>query len=361
MLRCQLLGMSSEPNPRLSQRVQARVIAAIDTWLADTSQINEAIEAMRASLGREVLKLIDSALAASNSYRDGVLIQLAWGLEEPGFDHTQKGEGARSAAGSIARALAARHIPAVKDAYQNIGKNTANLARGNVPAFDDLLRWMNGAPEAARQSVLGLVAAMVALTARPVRPMPQLARANLTFVNVVSVLDELLGLPSGGAHEQFAVAAFLEALIDEFGLGGVGALGVRTKNINASDASAGTAADVQVLRGNKVEEAFEVSAAGWRDKLDQAILAAKSADLTRVHILSHVEELGGLGELLGDSTTDVTVIDVKTFLRTLVAVLKKPAREVALVRLYEHLDRKQPDTSRVNAYVELLSHHTLTA
>ena len=131
--------------------------------------------------------------------------------------------------------------------------------------------------------------------------------------------------------------------------------------INASDASAGTAADVQVLRGNKVEEAFEVSASGWRDKLDQAVLAAKNADLNRVHILSYVENLEGLRELLGDSTTDVTVIDVQTFLRTLVAVLKKPAREDALVRLYEHLDRKQPDTNRVNAYVELLGRHSLTA
>jgi hypothetical protein len=346
---------------RLSQRVQARVIAAIDAWLADPATIEPAVAALSTRLDSRAVELVSGALAASNSYRDGVMIQLAWGLEEPGFDHTQKGEGARSAAGAIAKALAARHIPAVKDAYQNIGKNTANLARGNVPAFDDLLRWMNSASEEERQAVLSLVSARVAASARPVLPMPELARANLSFANVVAALDELLSLPSGGAHEQFAVAAFLEALIDEFGLTGVGALSVRTKNINASDASAGTAADVQVVRGNRVEEAFEVSASGWRDKLDQAILAAKNADLNRVHILSHVEELEGLGELLKGSTTDVTVIDVKTFLRTLIAVLKKPGREVALVRLYEHLDRKQPDTERVNAYVGLLRRHSLTA
>jgi hypothetical protein len=347
--------------PRLSKRAEARVITAIDRWLADPSTIEAALGRNRSGFDQTILNLIDGALAASNSYRDGVLIQLAWGLEQSGFDHTQKGEGARSAAGSIAKALVARHIPAVKDAYQNIGKNTANLARGNVPAFDGLLRWMNGADETVRLAALDLVAATVAATARPVLPMPELARLNLTFANVVAALDELLGIPSGGAHEQFAVAAFLEAVIDEFGLGGVGALGVRTKNINASDASAGTAADVQVLRGNKVEEAFEVSASGWRDKLDQAILAAKNADLNRVHILSYVENLEGFRELLGDNTPDVTVIDVKTFVRTLVAVLKKPAREVGLVRLYEHLDRKQPDTSRVNAYVELLGRHSLTA
>lgn len=353
--------MNKQPVPRTSQRVEARVVAAIDKWLADAAGIAASVDSIRIALGMETAGLVDGALSASNSYRDGVLIQLAWGLEQPGFDHTQKGEGARSAAGAIAKALASRHIPAVKDAYQNIGKNTANLARGNVPDFDNLLRWMNDAAEESRLAALDLVAALVAATARPVLPMPPLARVNLTFVNVVSALDELLTIPSGGAHEQFAVAAFLEALIDEFGMGGVGALGVRTKNINASDASAGTAADVQILRGNKVEEAFEVSASGWRDKLDQAILAAKNADLNRVHILSHVENLEGLRELLGDNTTDVTVIDVKTFLRTLVAVLKKPAREAALVRLYEHLDRKQPDTNRVNAYVQLLGRHSLAA
>lgn len=347
--------------PRLSQRVKARVIQAIDAWLNDPESIGSNIVRLRAGFDSGALDLIDGALAAPPSYRDGVLIQLAWGIEQPEFDHTQKGEGARSTAKSIATELAARHIPAVKDAYQNIGKNMANLARGNVPAFDNLLRWMNGAEEAARLAALDLVAATVAATARPVLPMPELARVNLNFANVVSAMDELLSIPSGGAHEQFAVAAFLEALIDEFGLGGVGALGVRTKNINASDASAGTAADVQVMRGNKVEEAFEVSASGWRDKLDQAVLAAKNADLNRVHILSYVDNLEGLQMLLGDNTTDVTVIDVKAFLRTLVAVLKKPAREVALVRLYEHLDRKQPDTNRVNAYVELLSRHSLTA
>lgn len=353
--------MGDQSASRLSVRVRDRVIGAIDLWLAKGSDIAAEITLLRSGVPPQTLALIDSTLSAPPSYRDGVLIQLAWGLELEGVDHTQKGEGARSAAKALGTALAERHISAVKDAYQNIGKNTSNLARGNVVAFDDLLRWMNQASEAERKEALELVAATVAATARPVLPMPELSRLNLTFSNIVSALDDLLSIPSGGAHEQFAVAAFLEALIDEFGLSGVGALNVKTKNINASDASAGTAADVQIMRGNKVEEAFEVSASGWRDKLQQAIMAARSADLTRVHILSHVEDLQGLAELLGESTTDVSVIDVKTFLRTLVAVLKKPAREVAMVRLYELLDRNQADPARVNAYVELLRRHSLVA
>ena len=56
----------------------------------------------------------------------------------------------------------------------------------------------------------------------------------------------------------------LDALLYEFGLSTVGGLRVVTKNINASDASSGTAADVQIMRANKIEEAFEVSANNWR-------------------------------------------------------------------------------------------------
>ena len=319
------------------------------------------VAALRAEVDAQAVGLLDEALKAALSYRDGVFIQLAWGLEEPGFDHTLKGDGARSSAKNFATGLKERHIPAVADAYQNIGKNSTNLARGNVPAFDDLLRWMNSAAVEEREKLLTLVAATVALTARPVDPMPVLARAELTFVKVVGLLDALLAIPSGGAHEQFAVAAFLEALIDEFGQGGVGGLGVRTKNINASDASAGTAADVQIMRGNKIEEAFEVSASDWRGKVAQAIQAARNSDLPRVHILAYVDNLDGLAEALGATTTDVTVIDVKVFLRSLVALMKKPAREVALRLLYDHIERKQPEIGRVNAYVELLRSHSLAA
>lgn len=351
----------SAPPARVSQRVVERLVTSVGAHLDALEDAKAVVEVRRAELDPRAIELLDATLKAPISYRDGVFIQLAWGLEEGSFDHTHKGEGARSSAAKFAAALADWHIPFVKDAYQNIGKNSANLARGNVAAFDDLLRWMNGASAEEREALLELLSATVALTARPVRPMPQLARAELTFAKVVGLLDALLATPSGGAHEQFAVAAFLEALIDEFGQGGVGGLGVRTKNINAADASAGTAADVQVMRGNRIEEAFEVSASDWRGKLSQAIQAARNADLPRVHILAYVDTLEGLADALQATTTDVTVIDVRAFLRSLAAVMKKPAREVALRLLYDHIERKQPDIERVNAYVELLGRHALTA
>src|SRR5438477_12874555 len=41
-------------------------------------------------------------------------------------------------------------------------------------------------------------------------------------------------------------------------------------------------------------------------------------------------------------------------IRTMIAIMRKPARQAALMRLYELLDRLQPDIERVNAYVTLL-------
>lgn len=355
----------SSPPQKLSARAIGLLTSGLDHFLGQPEDAERAtLEALQA-LPAEVVTDADHVMNFTKaiSYRDGLMIQLAFGLESPpGFDHTQRGEGGRSVAQQLGRAHHARHIAKVNDAFENIGKNTKNLARGNLAEFDRLLGWMNTASADLRTILLGYILAHVALTARPVLPMPELARTSLTFVAVARFLDDLLNTPSGGAYEQFATTAFLGALVDQFGLGGVGALGVKTKNINASDASAGTAADVQIMRGGMVEEAFEVSANNWRSKVDQAVQAARGADLPRAHILArNGDDLSGLDELLGDTTVDVSVMEIRSFLRVLCGVLKKPAREDALRRLYDNTDRLQSDVTRTNRIVELLRSHALTA
>lgn len=237
---------------RTSSRVVERIVSTLDAYLADVGAAQAVVDAAPGVLPHEVLEDANAVLTFRKglSYRDGLMIQVAWGLEvEDGFDHTQRGEGGRSVAQQLGQANGARHIAKVNDAFENIGKNTPNLARGNMAAFDRLLAWMNTAPAVEREELFKALVASVSLTARPVLPMPELARTSLTFHAVSGFLDELLKSPSGGSFEQFATAAFLGALVDQFGLGGVGQLGVKTKNINASDASAGTAADVQIMRG----------------------------------------------------------------------------------------------------------------
>jgi hypothetical protein len=269
-------------------------------------------------------------------------------------------EGARGVAAEFARILKRSHIRATSDAFQNIGKNVVNLVRGNRAEFDRLLIWASDADPNGLKVLFQYAIASLALTARPVSPMPELAASRLTFFGVTGLIEALLDRPSGGAHEQFAIAACLEAIIDEFGLGGIAGLRVETKPVTASDASSRVAGDIQIKRGNRTEETLEVSAVEWRLKLDQAVAAIRSADLPRAHILASVRERRIVqARELADLGVDVSLIDVQQFLRVLVAVMRKPARAVALMRLYELLDRNQPNVDLVNAYVELIKQHGL--
>ena len=346
---------------RVSSAVPALILSAVDRFIADADATDAALAAGALSLPADVIAKVE-AIEIKKSYRDGLMIQLAFGiLSRQPLDHTQRATGGRQAAGSLGDGFKDRHIPAVRDAYQNIGKNSSNLARGNEPAFDDLLHWMNANGTAERQALFDYIAARVATTARPVLAMPALRPAALTFANVARLLDGLLAVPSGGAHEQFAVAAFLEALLHEYGLGGfAGGLRVETKNINASDASAGTAADVQIMRANKIEEVFEVSANNWRGKVAQAVAAAVGADQPRAHVIAVAEGDDQDLSILEGLAREVTVADVRSFLRVLVSILRRPAREVALRRFYELMDSRQPNTDLTNEFVALLGRLQLT-
>lgn len=79
------------------------------------------------------------------------------------------------------------------------------LNRGNVPCFDALLVWANGADAAQREAALQLACATVAATARPVRPMPRLNRGLLTFAQCSKLIRALLATPPAGAVERFTV------------------------------------------------------------------------------------------------------------------------------------------------------------
>lgn len=354
---------TDEGSERLSTTVPSFILSAVDGFIADPAAAAAALDAGTDALPADIIGKVQAVdTGRRKSYRDGLLIQLGFGLlsGDP-LDHTRRPSGGRHAAATLGDGFAKRHVPAVVDAYQNIAKNNPVLARGNVTDFDDLLRWMNGAASEERRVLFDYVAARVAATARPVLAMPALRPAALTFANVARLLDDLLATPSGGAHEQFAVAAFLEALLHEYGLGGfAGGLRVETKNINASDASAGTAADVQIMRANRIEEVFEVSANSWRGKVAQAVAAAVGADQPRAHVIAvadgddrDLSDLDGLAR-------EVTVADVRSFLRVLIAVLRRPARERGLQRFYELMDSRQPNTELTNGYVQLLGRLQLT-
>ena len=339
----------------IAEVARDQIFGLVAAFIEDPASAEAAKLAASEVLGQQTSEILARVLADRRiSYRDGVLIQLAWGVADPAADLTIRNEGARTLAQQLGVFLSEQHVAFVRDAYQNIAKNTNVLTRGNVPDFDALLAWANGANAEQRERALQFACASVAATSRPVKPMPALNRSALTFARCATLIRELLATPSGGAFEQFTFAALLNTLVaDTAG----GSYRVETKNLNASDRSSYAAGDVQIATGNRVIEAFEVTANDWRTKLAGATKTIRDNDLSRLHILAARPE-GDRAEAesaLAELTEDVAVLDVRQVSEVLVAILTRPQRSEALTRLYEYLDRYQPDVDRVNLYVDRLT------
>jgi hypothetical protein len=63
--------------------------------------------------------------------------------------------------------------------------------------------------------------------------------------------------------------------------------------------------------------------------------------------------------LLKDRQDDISAIDLRAFMSVLTAELRRQYRASALQRLYELLDRYQPNVDLVNQYVDRLVRYRL--
>jgi hypothetical protein len=253
------------------------------------------------------------------------------------------------------------HIVGSSEALQTGVKGTVTYRDRSTKRGD----WEAVLDWASAQTAIGPVAdafhylaAGIAATSRNLPAMPALDTPRLTFPAVFALLDELLGKSSGGAYEQFMFAALLEAWREQLGEPGV----VETKNLHGSDASAGTAADVQEKHRGQVTEAYEVTANDYATKITQAAATLIQHDLPRVHIVAK-----DAAKASGDDVAaavpagmDVTVRDVREEVRSLLARLGKPHRRAALERLYDLLVNKQPNDTLVQDYVTGLAARGLT-
>ena len=202
---------------------------------------------------------LDQLLAKADSYRDGALVLLAYQVLAAGtLDVRDRPEGARGVTRWLGMGdesmpgglLSLLSIRGVKDAFQNVGKNTANLVRGNHPAWDGLLAWASdeaSLPEV--NSAFDYLLFGIARTAVAIPAMPELDVGRLTFARAVGLIEDLLAKSSGGCYPQFLVAALLDALLGE--RNGTTKERIQTKGINVSDASSG-AGDVEHWVGGVV-------------------------------------------------------------------------------------------------------------
>ncbi len=311
----------------------------------------KAEEIAAAVLPQAIYQSVDAlaSLQRSLAYRDGVLTALAHPLiqGEP-VDVTQRPPSGRPASDLIGKdVLPQLHIKGVRSAYQNIGKNQANLVRGNNEDWDALLVWAaNDATLDQIRAAYERVAAAIAATARTVLPKPRFRLAHLTFAKVMALLDQMLNEPSGGAHQQYVTAAFLGAALQQESTG----LRAQTKALNASDASSRSAGDVEILHRNRLQEALEISANHFETKFGQAVDAMGEYGLPRIHIVAPGLETGGYEELAEQLDDDVSILDPVALAATLVALLDRSGRENALTELYVLLDR-YASAELTNAYV----------
>ncbi|MGV3723037.1 MAG: hypothetical protein ACO1SX_19225, partial [Actinomycetota bacterium] len=351
----------SEDWMRLSPGVLKLIHDSFSQHTPSESAVEDARVRLASVVPAEQCANLETVLTTNQlSYRDGILIQLAYAVESPGIDTTHRQEGARGIAKALGSLLASLHIRAVSDAYQNIAKNTPLLTRGNFLPFDSFLTWAKSASPEQVQACFDYAWRAVARTARPVRSMPQLDTGRLTFAAVQMVLVTLLNTPSGGAHEQYIVASLLDALIQQHDLSG--RYRVETKRINASDSSSRAAGDVQVLADNRVIEAYEVTANDWRTKTQGASQKIREHDLSRIHIVAGIgaTDYRGIVQELAALPDDISVLDVTAFCAAIVSTLTRNYRGAAFRRLHEYLDRYGGDVTRVNAFVALLEAQNLT-
>jgi hypothetical protein len=305
----------------------------------------------------EIQALLDDLLSKRDTYRDGALTLLAFPVAagEP-LDITARIDGDRAASGHLEQVLRDLHIPARKDALQTIAKGSSTFVGRARKSWNELLEWAS--EEEAIENVEAAfyyLAHKIAATARTLPPLPSLDVGMMTFPRVLGLLEELLATPSGGAYEQFVFGALLFAVAEEDGR-----RRVETKGLSAADASAGTAADVQVYDGGLVVEAYEVTANEWQTKVQQAIDTMTKYDLRRVHIVAPSASLKADDLITAlPSGVDVSVLDIGHEARSLLHQLQRPGRRIGLVKLYEHLVERQPRDELVTQYVSALVSHGL--
>lgn len=310
----------------------------------------------------EAAEWIEDLLSQADTYRDAALMVLAFAVDAGTAEEIAvPPAGRRTVAQKFAELCDELNIRARRDAFQTLAKGSSTLLGRDRESWNRLLEWGRSLDSVEPlDQAMRYMAARICSTARDLPAMPPLDVRRLTFQRVVRIIEDLLDVSSGGAHEQFVFAALLDAVGEE-----LGGLRTQTKTLSAADASAGTAADVQLLEGGRVREAYEVTANPWVTKIPQAAAVLRQHDLPRAHIVAPgpaprgdeiKEAVAGAALTAGLVAVDIdlSVLDVSAECRSLAHRLSRPGRRAALNKLWEHLAMRQPDDALVRAYVDKL-------
>lgn len=337
-----------------ARRVREHLLAVIDQLAVDK-------QAQKAALAMppppRVKAWIDELAKTPSSHRDAPLTLLAYPVAlGRQVDLTDRLELDRSTSAKLAGKLRHHKIAATKGALESSSfRHGGTHSRISKPEVGSLLTWATTADMSEIERAFMYLAAKVCSTARDIPAMPEIELPDLTFPRLAMFVEHLLDLPSQGAHAQYLFAGFLDAHIRATEEG----LRVVTKTLFASDGSAKTAGDVQIVRGQAdVKDAFEVSANHWTEKIEQAVSAVRQYDLRSVTIVAEgtpspyeLEEALRSWDL--PPGAEICVVNLRAEMQSLIRrISSRRMRLEALKITHDHLAHKVSDTTAVNQFVD---------
>ena len=242
--------------------------------------VDLALERIDAFLGGRTLAALppadlrraaDALVAQSASVRTAGLFLSFYALTEPLYDFASVPRGWRGVNGDklLCEELRARHLALgnVKAFAENIG---AKGAQGDFDPsvdarFNPFAQLMQAAGKADRERTAAYLASRYADSQQVLPTLPTVGDDVLTFVRAKALFRDLMASASGGAIQQFLVAALLRQV--RLGSG----IEVVTHNPYGSDRSDRTAGDVEERVEGALLRAYEVTATlPWRDRLSSA-------------------------------------------------------------------------------------------
>jgi hypothetical protein len=253
--------------------------------------------------------------------------------------------GDRAGSEALSRVLAQYNIPSTKGALQSSTyRGGYEAAQARSAALSAFVRWTqaDGRSLADLRGLFARLALGFAGAARGFPERPALMVENFTFARTRRVIEALRTQGSGGAYEQYLVAAFLAQEYEANGL----RWRVTTKAVGASDATSRAPGDIQVTRGSRVVLALEVSANAWRTKVTQALSTLRSTALSQATVLADATGLTGESleaEAGGPGQADLAVVSLDSFLDVVSSRLSPPERARAMESVFGYLVRWERD------------------
>lgn len=284
----------------------------------------------------------------SPSIYTGIFFLMFYWLEEPGWDLNSLPTGWRSLNHGdkfLCEELTKRNIHLhnrIKAYGENVGSKggQANFRPLTDARYGPFLKAVARAPVAQRVKIADYLAQRFAESRRVPTALPPVGPDVLTFVRAKDLFHKLVTTPSGGAIQQFLVAALL------FVYRRRSVISVVTHQVHGSDASDRFAGDIEEYKEGLLHRAYEVTVrpewkariSGFKDKMDRFNLAKYVIIAGDLNVDDEWAVPAKLALKLEPYGRDIAVIDILDVLNFFAAELTPEELREAVNKGYDYLN-----------------------